>query len=311
MILMRPSPLLSLALLTACSLRPYTWDGATGSSTTSTESTTTTDPTTTGPTSTTTLTTTNNGSTTTAPTTSEPATAGCGFLDCKPDLPDTPNNNCDGSILPIQDCPEGQKCTFESEVWDTHCVDIVPDPKGIYEPCQILMGNYLSGYDDCGPGLVCWNVDPDTGIGQCIGLCGGRPSGYACADEAANCTYCQECAMGFCFPGCDPILQDCPGQELCIPEPMGDGFLCVLDASGDEGQAFDPCEYANACDIGLICADPAQAKECDPMAPGCCLPFCDLTSPVCPGDGLACVPWYEPGMAPPGLENLGSCRLPP
>jgi hypothetical protein len=90
------------------------------------------------------------------------------------------------------------------------------------------------------------------------------------------------------------------------------GFICVIDASGEEGQVFDPCEYANACDPGLICADPLSAEECDPQAPGCCLPFCDLTAPPsCPGNGQKCLPWYEVGRAPPGYENLGTCGLPP
>ena len=47
------------------------------------------------------------------------------------------------------------------------------------------------------------------------------------------------------------------------------------------------------------------------MTFGCCLPYCDLDLPnTCPGQGLQCVPWYEPGEAPPGLEDVGVCHLP-
>ncbi len=302
---MRPATLLWFALLSACSLRPYTWDGGTDSTTIGS---TITDPTTTTPTSTATSSSTTS---TTLPATSEPSSSGCGFLDCRPE-PDTPaDNDCDGWLMPIQDCPEGQKCTFEGEFWDTHCVDVVPTPKGMYEPCQLLMDDWLGGYDDCGPGLFCWDVSVDTGIGTCIGLCQGPSDSPSCVDPNASCVICQDCAIGLCMPGCDPIVQDCHDGDLCIPQPMGDHFVCVLDASGDEGQAFDPCEYANACDPGLLCANPTLASECDPMAAGCCLPFCDLNKPTCPGQGQICLPWYEPGMGPPALEKVGLCRLPP
>ena len=302
---MRPAPLLSFALLCACSLRPYTWDGGTDSTSIGS---TTTDPTTTTPTSTATSSSTTS---TTLPATSEPASSGCGFLDCQPE-PDTPaDNDCDGWLMPIQDCPEGQKCTFEGEVSNTQCVDVVPAPKGLYEPCQIFMGDTFSGHDDCGAGLFCWQVDPQTGVGMCVGFCHGPIDNPTCPDPNASCTVCQDCALGLCLPGCDPLAQDCPNQDVCIPNAIGDGFLCALDASGDAGKAFDPCEFANACDPGLTCADPTLATECDPMAAGCCLPFCDLTMPICPGDGLTCAAWFEPGKVSPGLENVGLCRLPP
>ncbi|PCC69283.1 hypothetical protein SAMN02745121_08894 [Nannocystis exedens] len=41
---------------------------------------------------------------------------------------------------------------------------------------------------------------------------------------------------------------------------------------------------ANVCDPGLACLAPDLATECDPRAPGCCLPFCDIDLPnTCPG----------------------------
>ena len=283
---MRPATL-ALALLTACSLRPLTSDGATES--------TTLDPT----------------PATSDPATSDPATSGCNFLDCLPDLDAPAEDECDGWIMPLQDCPEGQKCTFDDGFWGSHCVDVVPDPKGMYEPCQLLMGDTFSGHDDCGAGLFCWDVDPETGVGLCIGFCHGPRDNLTCSDPAANCWICQECALGLCIPSCNPLAQDCPPGDLCIPDLISDGFTCILDASGDAGQAFDPCEFANTCDPGLFCANPTLAKECDPMASGCCLPFCDLTMPTCPGNGLTCIPWYEPGLAPAGLENVGLCGLPP
>ncbi len=46
---------------------------------------------------------------------------------------------------------------------------------------------------------------------------------------------------------------------------------------------------------------------CDTMS--CCSPFCDLQSPLCPAP-LECIPWYEEGQAPPGLEPIGVCGVP-
>ena len=308
----RLTTLLAASLL-ACSLRPPI-DGDSGATaaTTGDASASTTSGQTTGPTSGPT-----SGQATgpsTGPSTG-PASTDTGAVDttCSfvcDDTGDPPAHQCDPWLMPEQDCPAGQKCTFDGQFGHTHCVDIVPDPHGLYEPCMTLPGGQL-GDDDCAAGLVCWNVDPETGVGFCIGFCLGPADAPTCADPGASCVVCQECNPAVCLPGCDPLAQDCVGQDLCIPDGFGDKFVCVLDASGDAGQAFDPCEFANTCDPGLTCADPAFAKECDPMASGCCLPFCDLTMPTCPGDGLTCAAWFEPGKAPPGLENVGLCRLPP
>jgi hypothetical protein len=49
---------------------------------------------------------------------------------------------------------------------------------------------------------------------------------------------------------------------------------------------------------------------------GCCSAFCDLTDPEasinCPGaaGGQECIPWYEMGQAPMGLEDVGACAIP-
>lgn len=308
-----------LTVCLACSIRPFPGDSATdatasvGETTGAGESTgetapTTAAPTTTGPSTTGPSTAT---ATTTPPVTSEPATTGCGFV-CA-DFTDPPSmNDCDPWLMPKQDCPDGQKCTIEDMVSDTHCVDIVPAPKGMYEPCKILMGNELSGFDDCGAGLLCWNVDPNTGVGECIGICQGPIDKPSCVDPGAKCLLCQDCALGLCIPNCDPLLQDCDDGNVCIPDSQGTGFTCALDASGDEGQVFDPCEFVNVCDPGLVCVDPVLAKECDPQGNGCCLPFCDLVAPLnCPGVGQTCLAWFEAGNAPPGLENVGVCGVEP
>ena len=109
-----------------------------------------------------------------------------------------------------------------------------------------------------------------------------------------------------CIPDCDPLLQDCPGDDLCIPN--GENFICVLDASGEAGLYGDPCEYADACKPGLFCYGPEHVEDC--KGSGCCTPFCDLNEAnICPGDTQECIPWYEEGMAPPGQEHFGICGM--
>jgi len=215
-----------------------------------------------------------------------------------------------------EDCPEGQKCMpFANDggfAWnDLKCVPIVPDPDQFGEPCQAI-GSGVSGEDTCDKHLMCWDVDQDTLAGTCTAMCIGSPESPDCEHPGTSCVLTGDGVLTLCIAECDPIAQDCPGDDLCIPNPASvDSFLCVLDASGEEGQAFDPCEYANACDKGLYCLNPELANECDPTFIGCCLPFCELNAPNnCPGQGLECVAWFEEGQAPPGLENLGVCALP-
>jgi hypothetical protein len=208
-----------------------------------------------------------------------------------------------------QDCKEGEKCSAYADnggnSWNnTKCVPVAEEAGVPGDPCTVE-GSGVSGFDSCAKGAMCWDVDPMTNKGACIDLCDGTPdaplceSGFACA--IAN------DVLNLCLPDCDPLAQDCANDNLCIPS--GEGFVCVLDASNEEGQAFDPCEYGNACDKGLYCMDPAYGSECDAAAGGCCLPFCDLSAPDCPGAGQVCLAWYEEGTAPPGFEDVGICGL--
>jgi hypothetical protein len=213
-----------------------------------------------------------------------------------------------------QDCPPGQKCMPYADdgglAWNNHkCVDLVPDPAGLNEPCSVL-GDGLDGEDSCDVSLMCWPPDADTGQGTCVGLCFGSPEAPSCADPMAICIINGGGVLDLCLPPCDPLAQNCPPGEACLPQ--NEVFLCVPDASGEAGQALDPCEYINVCDPGLVCLTPELGVECDPRAAGCCLPFCDLTLPnTCPGQGQVCIPWYEEGQAPPSHANVGVCGLAP
>jgi hypothetical protein len=236
-------------------------------------------------------------------------TTSCGFI-CEPDLP--PNGiDCPGTQQLDPECPVGHKCTIEESLGDTHCVEIALNPKGMYEPCT-MMGHAWSGLDDCGLGMVCWGAN-ERGEGTCVGLCDGSPDDCVCADPKAQPTWCQECAVGLCLPGCDPLLQDCDDDaEVCVPDG-DDGFFCVVDASGDEGQANDVCEFVNVCDKGLFCADAGFAGEgCPPGSPGCCTPFCEFPGGACPNPDQQCVQFFDPMQLPKDDPQLaiGVCGVP-
>ncbi|MDC0716708.1 hypothetical protein [Nannocystis bainbridge] len=211
-----------------------------------------------------------------------------------------------------QDCPWGQKCTpagNDGPSWNEwRCVDLDPNPQPVGDSCHVV-GGPTSGEDDCEIGAVCWDADPVTGEGTCVALCGGTPQSPSCA-AGHHCAVLNEGILNICLANCDPLLQNCEGTDACLP--LEDEFVCVLDASGAEGQAFDPCEFLNACDPGLFCADPALASECSQTEAGCCLPFCVLDDPdFCPGVDQVCIPWYAPMTAPPGFEDVGVCGLEP
>jgi hypothetical protein len=213
-----------------------------------------------------------------------------------------------------QDCPRGEKCTPYANdggsSWNAlKCVPVMEDPAGEGEPCFVV-DNGVSGIDNCELGAYCWNVDEENN-GNCVALCIGTPESPTCPDpENTYCAITGDGVINLCLATCDPLLQDCKAGEVCIYH-WDDSFGCVFDASGEEGQAHDPCEFVNACDPGLICLYTQSAVECDAMASGCCEPYCDLTLPnTCPGMGQVCTPLFEAGMAPPGLEDVGYCALP-
>ncbi|MCY1062351.1 hypothetical protein [Nannocystis sp. SCPEA4] len=311
----RRTPLLLLALA-ACSLRPHEFTATDAANSGTTEPASTSDaaitaaPATGEPTGTSATTTTGEpapATTTTGVGTSDSTTSN--FITPLDGGP--PGSECDSYA---QDCPEGQKCVPYSGdgdlSWETlGCFDVVPRPDGEGEPCEVFE-SAVSGKDSCAEGLMCWDVDLDTGIGTCLALCGGSVEEPTCPDPNTFCSVGR--LLSLCFPYCDPLAQDCEGGDLCVPNQSNPGgWLCVLDASGEEGQVFDTCGYLNDCDAGLYCTPPEYGAECEQNGTGCCLPYCDTSLPnTCPGEGQVCIPWYEDGQALPGYENVGLCGVP-
>jgi hypothetical protein len=214
-----------------------------------------------------------------------------------------------------QDCPEGEKCMpYASDggaAWDaTRCSPLDASPAQVGDACAVD-GSPASGVDDCELASACWNVDAETNMGTCVAFCQGSPDNPVCDDPRTVCTLANGGALTLCLPTCDPLLQECTPGEACYP--VSDTFACAPDFSGEEGAFGDPCGYINACDPGLLCLE-AGTPDC--AAKSCCTSFCDTSeadaSAACPGaaGGQECVPWYEPGQAPPGYEFAGACLIP-
>ncbi len=210
----------------------------------------------------------------------------------------------------VQDCPDGEKCAAYAEgggsAWNSHkCVPVTGT--GAAGDLCTTEGGAVSGFDDCAKGFMCWNVSAEN-VGYCVEQCTGTEANPTCLDTV--CTYFSN-PLWLCLPTCDPLLQDCPGTDVCVP--VGGEFVCVLDASGDGGVEGDPCEYVNSCDKGLACMNTSvSSDQCDPNASGCCMPFCEFPDEgdTCKG-GTQCVQWYDAEMGiPPGKEDIGICVIP-
>ncbi len=209
----------------------------------------------------------------------------------------------------MQNCPEGEKCTASANdggnSWNqTKCAPIEPNPKAPGEPC-IVEGWGASGLDNCELGAMCWDVDPETLEGVCVALCGGSSEAPSCP-LGFSCAIRNDGVLNLCLPHCDPLLQDCPNDEACVPGE--DSSACFPDMSGEMGAYGDACGLAHDCDPGLMCLGPQEVPGC--MNEGCCTPLCDTREPnTCPGEGQVCIHWFDEGMAPPSLDTVGVCAI--
>jgi hypothetical protein len=207
-----------------------------------------------------------------------------------------------------QDCPRSDKCTPWSNdgtgFWNsTRCAPMDPQPDPVGAPC-LMEGDATSGIDSCERGAMCWNVDPETLEGVCVGFCGGTEISPICP-LGSSCAIFNAGTLPLCLPECDPLGDDCEEGLAC--QSGGAAFVCLPTQAG--GIIADGCEAQGGCPSGSVCATPQSAR----CPEGCCAPYCDTTDPAAHddcsalGEGLVCVPWFEPGTAPPDHENVGVC----
>jgi hypothetical protein len=220
---------------------------------------------------------------------------------------------CNSACEQQSDClVAGTACkavsTDDDVAWDqNYCVPTPPRPAAPGEPCTTI-GDGEWTWDTCEPGALCVSIDADTKQGVCASQCmlADTPECDPCITYGDGF---DEVDVYFCPPACDPLAPACGDNEVCVSTD-DDIFFCVIDASLRDGAVFDDCQYANACDPGLACISPVNSPMCHQDADGCCLPLCDLSAPVCPAD-TTCKPWYPPGEAPEGLEDVGVCSAAP
>lgn len=229
-------------------------------------------------------------------TTSDDGTTSSGFVP-EDDIADA--NTCDPWA---QDCPEGEKCAAYAvgDTWDaTKCVPIMGDGTAGDE---CTYNGATLGTDTCDVGHMCYYTDQE-GTGICVEQCTGTPDQPLCND-GFNCSISNDGSLLLCLYNCNPLLQDC---EQDMTGCYWDGSLFNCDPSGDipEGES---CGYINDCGAGNICLGAESLPSC--AGSSCCAGFCDLDDPQCGINGTECVAFYEPGTAPPGLDNVGICALP-
>lgn len=213
-----------------------------------------------------------------------------------------------------QDCAEGEKCMPWANdgggAWNaTRCSPVADNPAQVGEACEVE-GNGVSGLDNCDFGAMCFYVDPDTLQGACVALCEGTADDPMCIDNGV-CTISGSGSLAVCLPSCNPLEDECPDNQTCTPTVSANGFTCTPLAP-DPAAPGEACEFFSQCQSGSTCLS-GDLIGCD--APGgCCTSFCDLAlgqpNPDCPDPEHECLPWYERGEAPPGLDDVGVCGVP-
>ncbi len=215
------------------------------------------------------------------------------------------------------DCPTGTKCmAFGDEAgaaWvGTACMALADDPAEIGEACEVT-DHRRSGVDNCAAQAICWFVDAQTLVGECVSMCTSDTVDPGCDLPCDTlCTIASELAPPLCLPGCDPLAQDCDPGRSCVAADTH--FVCVVDESGDSGAMGDSCGSIAECDPGLFCLSSLAWPDC-PGPGGCCAPACDLLDArSCAGTprGVSCQPWYGRGSAPANnactpFDRVGVC----
>ena len=209
-----------------------------------------------------------------------------------------------------QDCPAGEKCMPWANdgggSWNaTRCSPVAAMPGDAGDPC-IVEGSGTSGIDDCGLGLMCWDVDAETGQGECIEMCGCSAATPICETGNTTCAISNDGALALCLPVCNPLDESaCPSGQGCYP--FEDTFLCAPDASGELGVEGDSCQFINACDPGTFCLNASAVPGCG-SGVGCCSSSCTVGDDSACLPGQSCLPWYDDGAAPDEcLGTVGVC----
>lgn len=212
-----------------------------------------------------------------------------------------------------QDCPPGSKCTaygkLPGDEWNANkCIPEVQDGGVGGDDCTVEGPDKFSGIDDCAKGFICLNTDDQGKNGFCVEFCSPTDE---CPNTSGGAGIClpdtNDGYLPICLFQCDPLLQDCPGEQGCYGDVSMPFFICFNpDPQGNQGVDGDDCAFTNACVGGFHCAAAGTLDGCDAMM--CCTPFCPLDGMEC-ADPEVCTPFFPDPT--PGFENVGLCTLPP
>lgn len=233
-----------------------------------------------------------------------------GFLGCE-DV--TPLEMCD---FWAQSCPPSEKCTAlastpGSGTWDANvCVPFGTD--GVGQFCTLADGP--PGTDTCDAVSLCYDIDPQTGVGVCIGLCQGPEAMPTCPSGAGPHAQCKQTSSGvlnICLGSCNPLLPgECGTGQNCVAAFEGQdlsGFICFPPAA--EGLSGEECDCANCCAAHHMCVTAADYGP-DCAFDLCCTQYCDSEDAtfVCDGTDQVCVALFDPNT--PEFGNVGRCVVP-
>ncbi|MBK7827408.1 hypothetical protein [Nannocystis sp.] len=212
--------------------------------------------------------------------------------------------NATGCDIYAQDCPSGFKCVHQIYDGTTPgCVPVQEDASPPGAACEKLLACIVDGdghainADTCDVGSQCF-------AGTCRQFCTlidgipACPEGYACNSGRISL---------WCLQTCDPLAPACPRGEVCTPDYLS--FFCG-ESAPDPAGLFETCA-GWGCAEGLACTFKSAAIECDGADSQCCVPFCDLGAPDCPGAGQVCLPWPWQFDPDPEYSHVGICSVPP
>ena len=219
--------------------------------------------------------------------------------------------NCD---LWAQDCAPGAKCVGHDqgglgEVFENTCVPILGEGQP-GDPCS----QYGDGLDDCGAESVCHHVD-EYGVGTCFAQCQGGFTDLQCDDPSSTCVVANRGVLNLCLSACDPLIQDCGMNDVCVPKTDGAGFFCTPADYWEWPPELAECLSHEECGVGQFCADAESfpSEQVFELGAGVCTSFCDRNDPAaCGAPGyldLSCEGYWanDGGSAWLTFAGVGGC----
>ncbi len=190
-----------------------------------------------------------------------------------------------------QDCPAGEKCVpwandGGNALNATRCNPLDPMPVADGEPCLVEPPG-VTGIDNCGPESHCFDVDPDTLVGACVGFCDGSEAAPVCAVDGQECVIENWGAISFCLDTCDPFGEPCSNDRSCVAATP-EQFVCARPGTAALGEN---CLQFVDCEPGASCVELADNERV-------CVPPCQPAGDPCEA-GSTCQPWGDAGVCVP------------